>query len=82
MNTSFANVPLNKSPGLPVYMGKAWKVLRSDLNQNEKNKYPSTFVVDGETIKDPATISNEFNNYFVEKGPKLTKKIKYTYQST
>ena len=60
-------------------MDKAWKVLRSVLNQNEKNKYPSTFVVDGETINDPATISNEFNNYFVEKGPKLTKKIKYTY---
>ena len=51
-------------------MGKAWKVLRSVLNQNENNKNPSTFVVDGETINDPATISNKFNNYFVEIGPK------------
>ena len=56
-------------------MGKAWKVLRSVLNQNEKNKNPSTFVVDGETINDPATISNKFNNYFVEIGPKLTKNL-------
>ena len=56
-------------------MGKAWKVLRSVLNKNEKNKNPSTFVVDGEIINDPATISNKFNNYFVEIGPKLTKNL-------
>ena len=36
------------------------------MNQNLKNKNSSTFVVDGETINDPATISNKFNNYFVE----------------
>ena len=56
-------------------MGKAWKVLRSVLNQNKKNNSPSTFVVDGETINDPATISNKFNNYFIDIGPKLTKNL-------
>ena len=56
-------------------IGKAWKVFKSVLNQNEKNKTqnPSTFVVDGKPINDPAKISNKFNNYSVEMGPKLTK---------
>ena len=41
----------------------------------EKNKHPSTFIIDGESINDPAIISNKFNNYFVEIGPKLNKDL-------
>ena len=34
-------------------MGKAWKVLRSVLNQNTNNRNPSTFKIDDETVTDP-----------------------------
>ena len=57
-------------------MGKAWKVLRSVLNQNTNNRNPSTFKIDDETVTDPCIISNEFNKYFVEIGPKLAENLK------
>ena len=56
-------------------MGKAWKVLRSVLNQNTNNRNPSTFKIDDETVTDPYIISNEFNKYFVEIGPKLAENL-------
>ena len=56
-------------------MGKAWKVLRSVLNQNTNNRNPSTFKVDDETVTDPCIISNEFHKYFVEIGPKLAENL-------
>ena len=56
-------------------MGKAWKVLRSVLNQNTYNRNPSTFKIDNETVTDPCIISNEFNKYFVEIGPKLAERL-------
>ena len=56
-------------------MGKAWKVLRSVLNQNTNNRNPSTFKIDDETVTDPCIISNEFNKYFVEIGPKLAENL-------
>ena len=52
-------------------MSKAWKVLRSVFNQNSNNRNPSTFKIDDETVTDPYIISNKFNKYFVEIGPKL-----------
>ena len=56
-------------------MGKAWKVLRSVLNQNTNNRNPSTFKMDHETVTDPCIISNGFNKYFVEIGPKLAENL-------
>ena len=56
-------------------MGKAWKVLRLVLNQNTNNRNPSTFKIDDETVTDPCIISNEFNKYFVEIGPKLAENL-------
>ena len=56
-------------------MGKAWKVLRSVLNQNTNNKNSSTFKIDDKTVTDPCIISNEFNKYFVEIGPKLAEDL-------
>ena len=47
-------------------MGKAWKVLRSVLNQNTNNRNPSTFKIDDETVSDPC---------FVEIGPKLAENL-------
>ena len=56
-------------------MSKAWKVLRSVLNQNSNNRNPSTFKIDDETVTDPYIISNKFNKYFVEIGHKLAENL-------
>ena len=50
-------------------------MLRSVLNQNTNNRNPSTFKIDDETVTDPCIISNEFNKYFVEIGPKLAENL-------
>ena len=38
-------------------MGKAWKVLRSLLNQNTNNRNSLTFKIDDETVSHPCIIS-------------------------
>jgi hypothetical protein len=55
-----------------------WKTLNEIMNRNKvKKELPEEFVGNNpsELIKDPLNIANKFNEYFVNVGPELAKKI-------
>ena len=55
---------------------KTWKVIKDVTNPSKSDKeVPTHFVVDGEEISDNSSISNKFNNHFVNIGPSLANKI-------
>ena len=56
-------------------MGKSWKILRTVLCKNSKNKDPSKFNINNQEVMDCIRIATEFNTHFVETGPKLSEKI-------
>ena len=56
-------------------MGKSWKILRTVLCKNLKNKGPSKFNINNQEVMDCIRIATEFNTHFVETGPKLSEKI-------
>ena len=56
-----------------------WKTLNKLLNKPTKNtKLTNTFVKSNTTniVDDPKEIANKFNEYFINVGPNLAKKIK------
>ena len=56
-----------------------WKTLNELLNKPAKNnKLTKTFVESNSSniIEDPEEIANKFNDYFINIGPNLAKKIK------
>ena len=55
-------------------MGKSWKILRTVLCKNSKNKDPSKFNINNQEVMDCIRITTEFNTHFVETGPKLSEK--------
>jgi hypothetical protein len=55
-----------------------WKTLNEIMNRNKvKKELPEEFVGNNppELIKDPLNIATNFNEYFVNVGPELAKKI-------
>ena len=44
--------------------------------QNDSDKNNLEYIIEGSLTKDPELISEVFNNYFTEIGPKLARKIK------
>ena len=56
-------------------MGKSWKILRTVLCKNSKNKDPSKFNINNQEVMDCIRIATEFNTHFVKTGPKLSEKI-------
>ena len=55
-----------------------WKTLNEIMNRNKVKKgLPEEFVGNNpyELIKDPLILANKFNEYFVNVGPELAKKI-------
>jgi len=58
-------------------MQKTWKTINNVIGRNKQSKVQSKFVNSkGENITNPQTISNDFNDFFVNIGPKLASKIK------
>ena len=49
---------------------KTWEII-NELRGKEKSKNKSSFIVNGEIIKDRRTIANEFNQYFVSIAVKM-----------
>ncbi len=58
-----------------------WKTLNNILNKKtKKTNLPKQFAdnTSSSTIDDPLKIANKFNDYFVNIGPNLAKKINNT----
>ena len=53
-----------------------WKIINSIINKNKNQIKTDTISCNGTEITSPKDISNEFNSYFVNIGPKLASKIK------
>ena len=56
-------------------MGKSWKILRTVLCKNSKNKDSPKFNINNQEVIDCNRMATEFNTHFVETGPKLSEKI-------
>ena len=53
---------------------KCWKIIKEVIGNNAGLKdQSSTIIINGKEIKDRQRICNEFNNYFINIGPKLAK---------
>ena len=53
-----------------------WKNINIILNRTKKKKdFPKHFLVNGDSVSDPAEIVNKFNFYFTNIGPELAQKI-------
>ena len=54
---------------------QTWNVLNSILGRNKKTSLPDSFKHNDEIISDPQQITNKFNSYFINIGPKLANQI-------
>ncbi len=55
---------------------KTWKTINSIIGRNKKSKIQTQFTTSqGQKISDPQIISNDFNDFFVNIGPKLASTI-------
>ena len=55
---------------------KVWKGIRSLITlKNKSSRKVNSLTVNGQTISNATTISNIFNNYFIDIGPSLSKNI-------
>ena len=56
---------------------KSWKIMKEIIGkQSNFDKNNFEYIIEGSLTKDPELISEAFNNYFTEIGPKLASKIK------
>ena len=61
---------------------QTWTNIKNILHIPKKQNLPSSFQIDNQMCNDPMKISNAFNNYFSNIGPKLADKIKTTNNYT
>ena len=55
---------------------KTWQIMKNIINKNKTKKIQNKFkITDGTMISDGTLISNTFNEFFVNVGPNLAKKI-------
>ena len=59
-----------------------WSIINSLLNKNNKSKYSilSSFKTGENNSPDPKQVADEFNRYFIEVGPSLSRQIKSNRQ--
>ena len=56
---------------------KTWNMINEIINKKKfSNSFPKQFLINDNLESDPKTIAQQFNNYFVEIGPKLASSIK------
>ena len=57
-------------------ISKSWKILKTIIGKKRNNfKQKLSFLIDDYTITDSQIIANEFNNFFVSIGRKLSEDI-------
>ena len=54
---------------------KTWNIINELTSRKQYNSHVSELKVNGSSITNPQELSNEFNDYFVNIGPKLADKI-------
>lgn len=54
---------------------KSWKVIKEVIDKRKKSKTPNYFIVDNKEIVDKVDIATRFNEFYVNLGPSLAKKI-------
>ena len=60
-------------------LAQTWKVMKDIINKNRrKQRASSTFIVNDTTITNDADIAGHFNNYFINIGASLDRKIPHT----
>ena len=58
------------------YISKSWKILKTIIGKKRNNcKQKLSFLIDDSTITDSQVIANEFKNFFVSIGRKLSERI-------
>ena len=60
----------NKLEGNKSNLNSVWRTI-NELIKRKKTNYPDTIIENGNEISDPIEISNMFNEYFTNIGPKL-----------
>ena len=57
-------------------MKKTWETIKKVIDPSSKdNEYPEEFLINNQNINNPELIANKFNNYFINIGPDLARKI-------
>ena len=63
-------------------MNKTWKGIKSLVNTKSILTSPTSQIIsNNRTIDEPKEVSNTFNNFFVNIGPKTEKEIPYSFKS-
>ena len=57
---------------------ETWKTINSIIGRNNKAKQQSTFRIDDKEVTDSDIISDAFNDFFVNIGPKLASEIQHS----
>ena len=57
---------------------KSWQVIKLVINKRKSKQICAKFNYNGKSIEDKNTISNTFNNFFINIGPELAKKIPHS----
>ena len=79
IRTSKKNYFTNKLDACKHNTKLTWNILNDILGRKTKRNLPSYFYDDNlALITDPSVIANKFNNYFVNVGPNLARKIQTT----
>ena len=59
-------------------LGKTWKTIKGIINKDQRSPIQNSFLHNGKTITDKKQIVENFNNFFTNIGPTLSKKIPFT----
>jgi hypothetical protein len=55
-------------------LAKTWKIMKKIINKKKNHLKQNSFSIDNNIFSDPKIISEKFNNYFVNIGPKSGEK--------
>ena len=56
----------------------SWKIIKNIINKKKNVKKTTRFMINGSKIEDPSLIAEAFNNFFINIGQVLDKKISTT----
>ena len=59
-------------------LGKTWKIIKGIVNKGQTKHAQQSFLHNGEVITDKKLIAENFNNFFINIGPTLSKNIPFT----
>ena len=54
---------------------KAWPIIKTVINKRKNNPISDKFLINNNTVTDKNVIASHFNEFFVNIGPTLAKKI-------